>query len=845
MKEKRKKFFICSFLVEIAICVLMFLWMIVFFGQKTTESIIQISDVYMNELNTQMQQKFSTIIDYRLDQIGSIIENNSPTKVYDENIIRNLSTSAEVRNFSTIGFLAADGRIEKIYGENISITDRMDVKVSLKEDGNLVLLGLNEDGEKILILGREAGYKMKNGETSIALLIGMPMSYLNRVMELSDNREIVYSHIIDTDGNFIILNDDTVSQTYFDFLEKNIDDNQGKDYVADLKAAMAAQKNCYIQFSIENEERYVYCTPLYENSTWYLVTVMPHGVLSEYITQLDVLRIGVMFGVGFSILLTMLIILILYYRIVRKQMWELEAAEREAIHANMAKSEFLSSMSHDIRTPMNAIIGMSEIAMRNVSDSVKVDECLRKIRLSSKHLLGLINDVLDMSKIESGKLVLNAAPMSLRAAMDDIVNIMQSQVKERNQYFDIFIKNIISENVYCDSVRMNQVLLNLLSNAVKFTPEEGRIDVYMSQEESPLGDEYVRTFFRVKDTGIGMSKEFQEKIFEAFSREETEQVAHIVGTGLGMPICKNIIDLMGGTIEVDSEKGKGSDFRITVDLKIVDNKDMEMKLPAWNILVVDDNELLCSSAVANFEELGVHAEWTLDGMEAVRMIEEHHKKGDDYHFVMIDWKMPNMDGIQTIHEIRERIDKDIPIFLISAYDWSDIEEQADGIVIEGFISKPLFKSTLYERLKQYVEGYNDDREAVQDENQAFDFSGKHILLAEDLDINWEIANEILSSTGLILERAINGKDCVEKFENSEVGTYDAILMDIRMPVMNGYDATKAIRKLDRQDNDLPIIAMTADAFDNDAQHCLDCGMNAHITKPIDVENCLRTIQKFL
>lgn len=433
--------------------------------------------------------------------------------------------------------------------------------------------------------------------------------------------------------------------------------------------------------------------------------------------------------------------------------------------------------------------------------------------------------------------------MSLRDAMDDIVNIMQPQVKTKRQYFDIFIQSIKTEDVFCDSVRLNQVLLNLLSNATKFTPEEGRIDVHLYQEESPVGEDYVRTHFVVEDTGIGMSEEFQSKIFDSFERENSDQVAKIMGTGLGMSITKAIVDLMKGTIQLTSELGKGSKFHITLDLKKCEIDEKDMMLPHWDVLVVDDNEQLCTSAVANLQELGVHTEWSLDGRQAIRMIEDRHLQNNDYDFVLVDWKMPNMNGIEVIREMRNvMVGNKIPAFLISAYDWSELEEEVDASEIEGFISKPLFKSTLYLYLKKYMEGedFADESEEIE-----IDFEGKHILLAEDIDVNWEFISEILSSVGLILERAVNGKECLEMFEASEIGFYDAILMDIRMPVMNGYDATIAIRGLERSDNGLPIIAMTADAFSDDAQHCLEVGMDAHIAKPIDLKECMRTLQKYL
>lgn len=510
--------------------------------------------------------------------------------------------------------------------------------------------------------------------------------------------------------------------------------------------------------------------------------------------------------------------------------------------ANMAKSEFLSRMSHDIRTPLNAVMGMTEIALKNVDNTEKVEECLKKVKLSSKHLLGLINDILDMSKIESGKMTLNITQISLREIVDDIVNIMRPQIQSRNQKFDIFVQNIETEKVYCDNIRLNQVLLNILSNAVKFTPEEGRIDVYIYQEASPEGEEYVRTHFRIKDTGIGMSEEFQEKLWDAFAREETEEVQNITGTGLGMAITKRIVDIMGGTIELQSQLGSGSEFHITLDLKKGSMGEDE-KLPEWNMLVLDDDETLCMSAAENLKELGVHTDWTVDGKKAVEMIEEHHRNGNDYQFMLIDWKMPYKDGIQMLCEIRKKTGKEIPAFLISAYDLTDIEKDLDGIQIEGFIQKPLFKSTLYENLIKYVR--KEENPSEKEEKKQADLSGKRILLAEDVDMNWEIANEILTSFGLLVERAENGKICVEKFTQSETGYYDAVLMDIRMPVMNGYDAAIAIRASERSDKDLPIIAMTADAFSEDIQHCLACGMNAHIAKPLNVKELMGRLEEFL
>lgn len=846
MDRKVISFFRRSFVSVIVVCIAVFVWMTLYMSYKTEESIVKVTDIYMSEVSEQIQQKFRSIVSLRLEQVEGIMKRTPPeTVTYGGDMLQQLSLSAEIRSFSYLGFLTGDGELQEIYGGDVEIVGSYDVTGALQKDGSFVTQGRAGEEEKVLLLGVAASYPMEDGR-SVALVAGVPMEYLNQALFLYEDDAVVYSHIIDRDGNFVIRNADAYKDNYFERIRTRFDEFDGKsteEYVNELQAAMAAEVPYSTRISVGGERRHIYCSPLSENSTWYLIAVMPDGNLGEAITELDSVRLFIMVGSGGAILVAMSVIFILYYRLSQRQMKELAAARQEADRANMAKSEFLSSMSHDIRTPMNAIIGMTEIAQKNMHDPARVEDCLRKVKLSSKHLLGLINDVLDMSKIESGKMTLAINPMSLRDVMDDIVNIMQPQVKAREQYFDIFIQKIISEEVCCDSVRLNQVLLNLLSNAAKFTPQGGRIDVHVYQEPSEKGEEYVRTHFRVEDTGIGMSAEFQERIWDTFAREETEQVRQTTGTGLGMAITKRIVDMMGGTIELQSEQGKGTSFHVTLDLKKASLREDDMKLPPWNMLVVDDNEQLCSSAVANLEELGVHADWTLDGRKAIQMIEEHHDAQEDYYFVLIDWKMPNMDGVQTIHEIRKRVGREVPVFLISAYDWTDIEDEILTSEVEGFISKPLFKSTLFGHLSQYVE--KADAGAEQKDRQEEDFAGKRVLLAEDMDINWEVANEILSGMGLELDRAVNGKDCLEQFEKSEVGYYDAVLMDIRMPVMNGYEATKAIRALEREDKNLPIIAMTADAFSDDARQCLECGMNAHIPKPLDVRECMRVLKKYL
>ncbi|MCR5088267.1 MAG: response regulator [Oscillospiraceae bacterium] len=529
----------------------------------------------------------------------------------------------------------------------------------------------------------------------------------------------------------------------------------------------------------------------------------------------------------------------------RRQTQLLAEALQEAKEANAAKSEFLSNMSHDIRTPLNGIIGMTAIAAEHLDDRDRVEDCLHKITLSGKHLLGLINDVLDMAKIESGKMSLHMEELSLRETMNAICDITRVQIKEKAQNFDIFISNILCENVCCDSVRLNQVLLNLLSNAIKFTPEEGSITVRLWQEASPKGDDHVLTHFSVADTGIGMSPEFQETIFEAFTREDAKRVRKTQGTGLGMAISKRIVDSMGGTIEVESMLDMGTTFHIVLDLKRADSSEDELELPPWNILVVDDNEDLCRTASESLRELGTRPQWCTDGNQAVKMVVDAHARGEDFYAVLIDYRMPGMSGVETAKRIRELLGDKNPVEMISAYDWTEIRGEVETAGVSGFIPKPLFKSTLYYELCRFAPE-TAVPQGKEKEQEELSLKGMHILLAEDNDINAEIALMILEENGAVADRAEDGQMAVQLFEESEPGTYSAILMDLRMPHMDGLEATGAIRDMARDDaKTVPIIAMTADAFSEDAQRCLNAGMNAHLPKPIDIDVLKRTLIKFI
>ena len=845
MFKKTKKFLISSVCSLVVLCIVIFFWLGSAMSQKSFDAINEVGLLYMSEMSVQLQQKFNAVIELQVSRVEAVVKRTPPQDaVYGEEMLAELYRSAEVREFVHFGMYRKDGGHETIYGEEADFLNEEEFQDTLNNEEIFITSGYSKSGTKLLLLVVDASYPMGDGGVSDVVVAGIPMEYLEDALVLEGDGTMVYSHIIRGDGEFVVRTGNAFRENYFARIKETVSEKSQQspeEYISQFKDSIQEGEN-YSTLIIDKTgiHQHMYAAPL-KGSDWYLVSVMPYGVLDGVIMNLNhVQQITVLVACG-VILIALAIIFIRYYRLSQQQLRELEKAEKKAFRANQAKSEFLSSMSHDIRTPMNGIVGMTAIALANVNDPVRVHDCLKKIGLSSRHLLGLINDVLDMSKIESGKLSLNMDILSLRETMESIVNIVQPQIRERGQHFDIFIRDIQTENVYCDSVRLNQVLINLLSNAIKFTPTGGRINVYLIQEDSPLGSSHVRCHFRVKDSGIGMSPEFQKKIFETFSREDSK-VQKIEGTGLGMSITKVIVDMMGGTIEVNSEQGVGSEFHIVVDFEKAAVEEEDMVLPPWRLLVVDNNEDLCRSAASALKEIGVDAQWALNGERAVQMVEEHYKKHTAYDVVLLDWKMPGMNGLETTKAIRKIVGDALPILIISAYDWTDIEDEARAAGAHGFISKPLFKSNLYLGLSQYMGGGVPEEKL---ESESVHFEGLHILLAEDNELNWEIAYEILTDAGFEVDWAENGQICVDKFKQSEEGYYDAVLMDIRMPIMNGYEAAKALRALERQDANLPIIAMTADAFSEDIQQCLECGMNEHVAKPIDIQKLMKLLKSYL
>ena len=526
---------------------------------------------------------------------------------------------------------------------------------------------------------------------------------------------------------------------------------------------------------------------------------------------------------------------------------KLQVAVEKAESANRAKSTFLSNMSHDIRTPMNAIIGFTTLALSNIDDTERVKDYLGKTLASSNHLLSLINDVLDMSRIESGKIHLEEVEVNLSDVLHDLKTIVSGQIyaKQLELYMDVM--DVTDEDVYCDKTRLNQILLNLLSNAIKFTPAGGTVSVRVRQLAGKVRGcgQYE---FRIKDNGIGMSQEFAQKIFEPFERERTSTVSRIQGTGLGMAITKNIVDMMGGTIEVQTAQGKGTEFTVCVPMRAqTEQRPVEKitELEGLKALVVDDDFNTCDSVTKMLVKVGMRAEWTLSGKEAVLRARQSIEMSDVYHAYIIDWRLPDMNGIEVTRQIRSLHD-DTPIIILTAYDWSDIEVEAKAAGVTAFCAKPMFMSDLRETLMSALgQKPADAVQGLLPEKNA-DFKGKHILLVEDNELNREIAQEILREYGFLVDSAENGAVAVEKVSTAAPGSYDLVLMDVQMPIMDGYTATRKIRALDDPARaKLPILAMTANAFDEDRRNALESGMNGFLSKPIVIDDLVQELHKIL
>lgn len=847
ISSKGMKYLRLTTALLLLLCVGVLIWVFTHLNAQGSQTIDDVSGEFMSQMSAQIKLNFDSEIRLYRSKLGSLVYSLKAQNLAEgsQESRDSFADMAREEGFSYVSLYDADGNADPLYGDALVLDEWEAFKRDVEQGVEHVTAGTSDSNAIMMVFGVPVSRPMSNGHDSVLLAMGISLDDLSRALSLDVSETQVYSHIIRKDGTFILNSSSSEADSYFYLIinKGTFTAYSEEEAVARLSATMEAGESAFYVIEVSGTRAITYLSPLPETD-WYLVSVLPYSVLHDPIDSLVQQRTFTFVGGGIVLVGVIVIAFLRYYRVSQEQMGELAKAREEADAANRAKSEFLSNMSHDIRTPMNAITGMTSIARANIDDRDLVTDCLKKVDLAARHLLGLINDVLDMSKIESGKLSLNPAPLLLPEVVENVVTIVQSQVQAKRQSFNVYVRDITVERVFADGTRLNQVLLNILSNALKFTPAEGRVTLSVTQEEVEGRPDVIRTHFLVSDTGIGMSPEFREKIFDSFEREDRATVRRIEGTGLGMAITKQIVDMMGGTIEVESEVGVGSSFHVVLDLPRDGEAEGAESLPPWDILVVDDNADSAETAALMLGGMGAHAEYVVTGAEAIERVRARHAAGSDYDGVLLDWKMPDMSGVDLARRIRGEVGDGMPILLVSAYDWSDIEGEARSAGVTGFVAKPLFMSTLSHALLPLAGDDGSDR--VKADREESDLSGLHALLAEDNDLNWEVASELLGACGLSLVWARNGEECVKLFSESEPGYYDLVLMDIRMPIMNGYDAARAIRALERPDAlEIPIIAMTADAFSEDRERAFECGMNAHVSKPIDMKETLRVVSRCL
>ena len=635
--------------------------------------------------------------------------------------------------------------------------------------------------------------------------------------------------MIDSNGDYILKGSSFKNSNFFEFYKSYNPSDPASS--KELFNTITSSTGSFSMLNSYGEECILAYTSLDDTVGWTLLGYVPAKDLN--VGTGNWLLVGVV-----TAGLLILFIFDLFYMLNLNKRLQITAKQAES--ASRAKTDFLSTMSHDIRTPMNAIIGLTTIAENNLGDVESTGDSIRKIRLASNHLLTLINDILDISKVESGKLKLSPMTFSVSETVENLINISLPLIREKDIDFNFYIKQIEKEELYTDQLRLNQIYINILSNAVKYTDAGGKVTVELREGESSKPG-CVQLIYVVADTGIGMSPEYMATMYQPFSRQIDSRVNTIQGTGLGLAITKQMVDLIGGTIDCQSEQGKGTTFTVALDIPTADKQRDNMRLDSVGVLVVDDDESALKTTVDTLDSLGASAEQARSAQDAVAAIEQRRLSGQAYDVVIVDWKTPEKDSLETIRQISAKAKGDKTQLLVGAYDWSGIEDQAKDAGANGFIRKPLFRSTLYDKINDLIGNPSDSKEPEDDYS---DLQGLHILIAEDYDINWEIISAMLEMYGITTDRAENGRVCVDMMSKAEEGSYELIFMDVQMPEMNGLDATRAIRKLDNPwASSIPIIAMTADAFSENVAECLNAGMHGHIAKPGDINLVIKEIRR--
>ena len=825
-----------------------------------TENAVQMDSIIENQLTNNWKQidticvALENMENHSAEMVASFLHNSSP-EAYNMLL---LSNEGSCLNSS------GEWGIKQISKDLLPL---------IQGQERILLLRQDKDKDILMFGTRIKPFFVEEKEMNFLFVYYKLDSYLSllKMESFGGNGQI---RIIDSKGTTLLHSDnlsDSENRYLFFGTFKNAEFLQ-HDVVKDsesFREYVLSGKSDAIHVVLESGENKIISFSKIPDMDWHIIISIDQSlVMGTRLKSVENISRTSLLAVMFIVLFSLIIISFIVYQSQKKtkaqnrelenlneQLRENNASLEEARHlaeqsfyvaeeANKAKSTFLSNMSHDIRTPMNAIIGYTTLALTNATNTEKVKDYLGKILSSSNHLLSLINDILDMSRIESGKIKIDETEANLSDMLHDIKTIINGQIHAKQLELFMDVIDVSDEDVICDKTRINQVLLNLLSNAIKFTPSGGTVSVRVAQiHNAPAGKGLYE--IRVKDTGIGMSPEFAEHVFEPFERERSSTVSKIQGTGLGMAISKNIIDMMGGKIEVHSEPDKGTEFIITLELRLQSEQRSVEKikeLTGLKALVVDDDFNTCDSITKMLVQVGMRSEWTLSGKEAVLRARQSIEMNDAFHAYIIDWRLPDMNGIEVTRQIRALGDN-TPIIILTAYDWSDIEAEARAAGVTGFCSKPMFMSDLRESLLNALGHRQKKEESVLPVTKETDsFKGKRLLLVEDNELNREIAYEILNEYGFIVDTAENGKEAVDKIAASKHGDYDLVLMDIQMPVMNGYDATRGIRALkDTVLADIPIVAMTANAFDEDRRAAAECGMNGFISKPINMDEVIAVL----
>ena len=825
------------------------------FSSIITERLTQTYVRSMREISRHDEQSIVSGLEHRwidIEGIAKEIKQNRFTNT--EDMIKQLNIKAETAECLEVNLMTEDGKLfSSTYLQNED--QELLKKCQNSEKDRFVFRRDNKNSaadlgrEELLVCSKVEPFTIDGNR--FTYIIGLyEISKLTKELKIESYGGQGYSSVIDEDGYFLvsIYNNNNLFERDDFYTVISKEKLEGDLTIDDVHKKIQNRESFSLSYMLDGQERIMVCTPM-KDINWYCIMSVPLSICQEQISE--ILQTLTILFIIISVALLVVVLLIIRNSSQRSTMAleikhrdELEEALELTEQANKAKTTFLNNMSHDIRTPMNAIIGYTRLATTHIDNKPRVVDYLNKITQSSNHLLSLINDVLDMSRIESGKVVIEEREENLAEILHSIKNIVQADINAKQMDFILDTVDVTDENVYCDKLRINQILINLISNAIKFTKPGGTISVRITQKPSKKKGRGVFEF-RVKDTGIGISKEFLGEIFEPFARERNSTVSGIQGTGLGMPITKNIVDMMGGTIKVESEVGKGTEFIVTLELKLQKgHKVIEIidYLEGVHALVVDDDMNSCQSISHMLRQLGLKSEWTMYGKEAIVRAKEAKQMKEQYQIYLIDWLMPDMNGIETARQLRKIVGKDALIILLSAYDLGDVEPEAKEAGVTDFISKPVFPSDLKRVL---LKAFGIEKEEVQEEENV-DFSGKKILLVEDNLMNREIATEYLQNFGFLVRNAENGKEACEILENSKPGDFDIVLMDIQMPVMDGFEATRRIRKFKNKEiANIPILAMTANAFEEDKKAAKEAGMNGHLSKPIDIPKLLETLKDIL